>query len=131
MELFSCPKLTKLGNNFQVQGNDRLKEISMPMLAEISYSVDIQNNPQLTAIKDFGKLTTVGDRFSISNNHKLQCIRGFSNVTRINRELCIQQNSKLFMCDELADGLKRAAQNGGVCSAFSYVPRDNCDHVCE
>jgi hypothetical protein len=130
MLLLSCPKLAKVDGDFQVTSNSRLKEISMPALAQISYSLDFQNNPELSAVREFGKLESVGSIFRIQNNHKLQCIRGFENVTHIAAQLCIEQNSKLFMCDALADGLKEAAEDI-VCQSFSYVPRDNCDHVCE
>ena len=133
VELLSLPSLTKFGDVVEVRSNGRLKEIKMPELVEVVNAMYITNNAALTALKDFGKLTTLRSNIQIENNHKLQCIRGFENVTYIRSQVCVQQNSKLFMCDELADGLKKAAtDNGGsVCSSFSYVPRDNCDHVCE
>ena len=125
----NLPKLTFIKSNFEVLYAARLTVIAMPALKEIGGSVQISSNPSLTSMKDFDSLAKVNGQVNIRDNVKLQCIRGWANVAQITGQVCISGNSKLFMCDELANGLKTAANNN-VCSSFSYVPRDNCDHVC-
>ena len=120
-------KLTKISNNLQVEANRRLRVISMPELVSIDSYVDIRNNPELSALKDFGKLRTVARDFRIQGNTKLQCVRGFSGITKIGGRLCLEQNSKLFMCDQVRPVSPELAHRccARWCASWTVAPRNH------
>ncbi|KAF1849877.1 uncharacterized protein K460DRAFT_411682 [Cucurbitaria berberidis CBS 394.84] len=85
-ESFSAPNLTSVGEALAIVANDKLSNITFPMLTKITDNLQIANNSQLAEIQAFPELKSIGGAFDISGNEskvetpKLESVKGAFNL---------------------------------------------------
>lgn len=67
-ETFSAPNLTSVGEAVAVVANEKLNNISFPLLTKVSGNIQIANNSELIEIDGFPKLKSIGGAFDMSGN---------------------------------------------------------------
>lgn len=67
-ESFSAPNLTQIGEALAIVANEKVSNISFPLLTKINDNLQIANNTNLSMIDGFPKLKSVGGAFDISGN---------------------------------------------------------------
>jgi hypothetical protein len=67
-ESFSAPNLTEVGEALAVVGNDKLTNLSFPLLTKISDNLQIANNSGLQNATGFPELKSIGGAFDMSGN---------------------------------------------------------------
>lgn len=67
-ESFSAPNLTSIGEALAIVANEKVSNISFPLLTKINDNLQIANNTNLSMIDGFPKLKSVGGAFDISGN---------------------------------------------------------------
>ncbi|KAJ4317565.1 cell wall protein Ecm33 [Neodidymelliopsis sp. IMI 364377] len=67
-ESFSAPNLTSIGEALAIVANEKLSNITFPLLTKITDNLQIANNTNLSSIDGFPKLTSIGGAFDISGN---------------------------------------------------------------
>jgi hypothetical protein len=83
---FSAPNLTSIGEALAIVANEKVSNISFPMLTKITDNLQIANNTNLTAIDGFPLLESIGGAFDISGNMsdvetpKLDSVKGAFNL---------------------------------------------------
>jgi hypothetical protein len=65
---FSAPNLTSIGEALAIVANEKLSNITFPLLTKITDNLQIANNTNLSSIDGFPKLTSIGGAFDISGN---------------------------------------------------------------
>lgn len=85
-ESFSAPNLTSVGEALAIVANDKLDNITFPMLKKITDNLQIANNSALQEISGFPVLESIGGAFDMSGNMstvetpKLDDIKGAFNL---------------------------------------------------
>jgi hypothetical protein len=85
-DTFSAPNLTSIGEALAIVANEKVSNISFPMLTKITDNLQIANNTNLTAIDGFPLLESIGGAFDISGNMsdvetpKLDSVKGAFNL---------------------------------------------------
>lgn len=85
-EELAAPNLTTIGQALAVIGNEKLSNLSFPLLTKITGNLQIANNTNLTTIDGFPELTSIGGAFDISGNMsdvetpKLNSVKGAFNL---------------------------------------------------
>jgi hypothetical protein len=67
-ESFAAPNLTSIGEALAIVANEKVSNISFPVLTKINDNLQIANNTNLSMIDGFPKLKSVGGAFDISGN---------------------------------------------------------------
>ncbi|KAG9204456.1 hypothetical protein B5807_11464 [Epicoccum nigrum] len=67
-ESFAAPNLTSIGEALAIVANEKVSNISFPLLTKINDNLQIANNTNLSMIDGFPKLKSVGGAFDISGN---------------------------------------------------------------
>ena len=67
-ESFHAPNLTSIGEALAIVANEKVSNISFPLLTKINDNLQIANNTNLSMIDGFPKLKSVGGAFDISGN---------------------------------------------------------------
>lgn len=67
-ESFSAPNLTSIGEALAIVANEKVSNISFPVLTKINDNLQIANNTNLSIIDGFPKLKSIGGAFDISGN---------------------------------------------------------------
>ncbi|KAF3007791.1 hypothetical protein E8E13_010370 [Curvularia kusanoi] len=67
-EKFSAPNLTAIGEALAIVANEKVSNISFPLLTKITDNLQIANNTNLSVIDGFPKLKSIGGAFDISGN---------------------------------------------------------------
>lgn len=67
-ESFSAPNLTTVGEALAVVANEKLSNISFPLLTKITDNLQIANNSALLEIDGFPALESIGGAFDMSGN---------------------------------------------------------------
>ncbi|EAT87711.2 hypothetical protein SNOG_05320 [Parastagonospora nodorum SN15] len=67
-ESFSAPNLTEVGEALAIVGNDKLTNLSFPLLTKISDNLQIANNTGLQNATGFPELKSIGGAFDMSGN---------------------------------------------------------------
>lgn len=65
---FAAPNLTSIGEALAIVANEKVSNLSFPLLTKITDNLQIANNTNLTTINGFPKLTSIGGAFDISGN---------------------------------------------------------------
>jgi hypothetical protein len=65
---FAAPNLTSIGEALAIVANEKVSNISFPLLTKITDNLQIANNTNLSSIDGFPKLTSIGGAFDISGN---------------------------------------------------------------
>lgn len=85
-ESFSAPNLTTVGEALAVVANEKLSNISFPLLTKITDNLQIANNSALLEIDGFPALESIGGAFDMSGNMskvetpKLDFVKGAFNL---------------------------------------------------
>jgi len=90
-----------IGNNFTVNNNDALADLTMPLLEYTAGSLNLQGNAILNSL-DFSSLAVIGNNLIIANNDGLVNLDGFPVLIIIGNNLTIQQNDVLVDISSLA-----------------------------
>ncbi|KAF1921948.1 hypothetical protein BDU57DRAFT_511036 [Ampelomyces quisqualis] len=67
-ESFAAPNLTEVGEAIAIVGNDKMKNISFPLLTKVNDNLQIANNSALGEVDGFPELKSIGGAFDISGN---------------------------------------------------------------
>lgn len=67
-ESFAAPNLTEVGEAIAIVGNDKMKNISFPLLTKVNDNLQIANNSALEEVDGFPELKSIGGAFDISGN---------------------------------------------------------------
>ncbi|KAH6639767.1 hypothetical protein C7974DRAFT_373961 [Boeremia exigua] len=65
---FSAPNLTSIGEALAIVANEKVSNISFPLLTKINDNLQIANNTNLTTLDGFPLLKSIGGAFDISGN---------------------------------------------------------------
>ncbi|KAJ4337027.1 cell wall protein Ecm33 [Didymella glomerata] len=85
-DTFSAPNLTSIGEALAIVANEKVSNISFPMLTKITDNLQIANNTNLTTIDGFPLLESIGGAFDMSGNMssvetpKLDSVKGAFNL---------------------------------------------------
>lgn len=83
---FAAPNLTSVGEAVAIVANDKLSNVSFPLLKKITDNLQIANNSKLIEITGFPALTSIGGAFDMSGNFtdvetpKLDSVKGAFNL---------------------------------------------------
>jgi hypothetical protein len=67
-ETFSAPNLTSIGQALALVANEKLSNLTFPMLQKINGNLQIANNTKLDKVEGFPALERIGASFDISGN---------------------------------------------------------------
>lgn len=67
-ESFAAPNLTEVGEALAIVGNDKLTNLSFPLLTKISDNLQVANNSALQNATGFPELKSIGGAFDMSGN---------------------------------------------------------------
>jgi hypothetical protein len=67
-ESFSAPNLTSIGQALALVANEKLSNLTFPMLQKINGNLQIANNTKLDKVEGFPALERIGASFDISGN---------------------------------------------------------------
>jgi hypothetical protein len=67
-ESFAAPNLTEVGEAIAIVGNDKMTNISFPLLTKVNDNLQIANNSALEEVDGFPELKSIGGAFDISGN---------------------------------------------------------------
>jgi hypothetical protein len=85
-ETFSAPNLTSIGQALALVANEKLSNLTFPMLQKINGNLQIANNTKLDKIEGFPALERIGASFDMSGNmstietEKLNFVKGAFNL---------------------------------------------------
>jgi hypothetical protein len=85
-ESFSAPNLTSIGQALALVANEKLSNLTFPMLQKINGNLQIANNTKLDKVDGFPALERIGASFDISGNmstvetDKLNFVKGAFNL---------------------------------------------------
>lgn len=85
-ETFSAPNLTSVGEALAIVANDKLNNLTFPLLTKISDNLQIANNSALQEVDGFPILKSIGGAFDISGNMstvetpKIDSVKGAFNL---------------------------------------------------
>ncbi|CAO2658691.1 Nn.00g064140.m01.CDS01 [Neocucurbitaria sp. VM-36] len=85
-ETFSAPNLTSVGEALAIVANDKLNNLTFPLLTKISDNLQIANNSALQEVDGFPVLKSIGGAFDISGNMskvetpKIDSVKGAFNL---------------------------------------------------
>jgi hypothetical protein len=85
-ESFSAPNLTSIGQALALVANEKLSNLTFPMLQKINGNLQIANNTKLDKVEGFPALERIGASFDISGNmstvetEKLNFVKGAFNL---------------------------------------------------
>ncbi|KAF1834974.1 GPI-anchored cell wall organization protein Ecm33 [Decorospora gaudefroyi] len=67
-ESFVAPNLTSVGDALVIVDNEKLSNLSFPLLTKVSGNLKIANNPELAEIDGFPELASIGGAFDMAGN---------------------------------------------------------------
>jgi flagellar basal body rod protein FlgF len=67
-ESFSAPNLTEVGEALAIVGNDKMNNLTFPMLTKISDNLQVANNSALQQFDGLPVLESIGGAFDVSGN---------------------------------------------------------------
>jgi hypothetical protein len=85
-ESFSAPNLTEVGEALAIVGNDKMNNLTFPMLTKISDNLQVANNSALEKFDGLPVLESIGGAFDVSGNMtevtspKLNSVLGAFNI---------------------------------------------------
>jgi hypothetical protein len=111
-ESFAAPNLTEVGQAIAIIANDKLSNVSFPLLTKISDDLQIANNSKLTEVDGFPQLKKLGGAFDMTGNFtsvktpQLESVKGtfrLRSTDNITEDCKTYKDAKLtkgkFACD--------------------------------